>query len=156
MRTWLSRLKTLKKYVSETPGSLIPESQFLNEEDWIESSFRNKELTTERGMSAALQHLDSRAEVNFAGIMIGALQKFLEANGGELPSQLTELKPYFRVSVGDDVLERYELLQKGNVKNIPDEVRRNALVSEKKSVAGSGNRLMIQIGDQSFRNLASY
>ena len=158
VRKWTSRLNALKKYATETPGCLIPESQFCDEYDWFIAiqMTQDRELKTDVDMKNAMMNVTERAKVQFSYIMTDALRKYLEANGSQLPSQLSDLRPFFRVPVGDNVLERYELLRTGNVKDLSEYDRKCGIVSEKKSVANEGNLGMMQIGAASYRNLSSY
>jgi hypothetical protein len=151
-------VKALKNYVKETPGCRIPEFQFLDETDWfmaieVSDDPWRTDVDIKRGM---IPNLTERAKEHFAGVMINALRKYLEVNGGQLPNQLAELKPFLPVSVGDDVLDRYELLHSGNVKDLTEHDRRFSLVSEKKAAADSSTQMMMRMGDTSFATLASY
>jgi RNA polymerase sigma factor (sigma-70 family) len=165
---WRKRVNLLKQHFDQNPGDRIPEMQSLDELHWLEAA-KISELSEVVGVARA-QKDDARydalgsavgaikevAKETFANKMVNALRKFIEANAGELPTQVTQLKPYFIGPVGDDVLERYEMLHSGNVKDVAEYDRKCALISEKKSVADTSTQMMIQIGDASFRNLSSY
>jgi hypothetical protein len=51
------------------------------------------------------------AKAKFGTYATRALDKFIAANNGQLPTQLFQLKPYFEVPVEDAILQRYEVLQ---------------------------------------------
>ncbi len=158
VREWTARVKASKNFIKETPGCQIPEYQFLDETDWFMAiEVSNNAWRTDVDIKRnVVPNLTERAKEHFAGVMINALREFLAENGGQLPTQLAELKPFFKVPVGNEVLDRYELLHSGNVKDLPEYNRKNALVSEKKSVADSSTQVMMQMGDTSFRNLTSF
>ena len=55
-------------------------------------------------------------------------------NDGQLPTELSQLKPYFESPVDDAVLERYRLLQTGKLNELPSEamlVGERAVVDER-------------------------
>src|SRR5262249_16135748 len=107
-------------------------------------------------IAGAVEQVKQVAKVTFANHLSAALRRFIEANAGDLPSQLDQLRPFFSVPVSDEVLARYEMLRTGNVKDVPEYNRKCALVSEKKYAADASGGTMIQIGEGTFRNLSSY
>jgi RNA polymerase sigma factor (sigma-70 family) len=141
---WLSRRKEFQSHIEKMPDTRIPEFQFLSERDWLDVT-RDAKLETNEDIGVAAADLKARAKTQFVSLMIVALKKFIAANAGTLPTQLAELKPFFTVPVGDQVLERYELLRSGNVNDVPVSDRKSVLVSEKKSAAGSSTPVTIQI-----------
>lgn len=163
---WRERVNSLKKYFDQNPGARIPEMQFLRELQWLEAAKVSEVVSA--GQKQKLKNgehynddlgegqIKELAKEEFAKSMSSALRKFIEANAGELPTQPMKLKTYFTAPVGDDVLERYEMLYSGNVKNISNYARNCALISEKKSVAETSTQMMIQIGEVTFSNLSSY
>jgi hypothetical protein len=48
-----------------------------------------------------------------------ALRSYTDANSGQLPQDLSQLKPYFPKPVDDAVLQRYKLLQSGPLNAVP-------------------------------------
>jgi len=49
-----------------------------------------------------------------------ALRGYVKANGDQLPSDLSQLKPYFDKPVDDAILARYSLLQTGKISEASD------------------------------------
>ena len=63
--------------------------------------------------------------------IIPALRGYAAANGGQLPTDISQLKPYSVVGMSDDVLQRYQIVKTGNVNDLhPGDV----LVAEKAPV----------------------
>jgi RNA polymerase sigma factor (sigma-70 family) len=107
------KVALLKKQLEQMPDKKIPELQFVTERDWANAA-RDADLDTEDGVRQALSKLREEAENTFLNDLTkAAIKEYLAANGGVLPSDLYQLKPYFDVPVTDEMLQRYELLQTG-------------------------------------------
>lgn len=108
-----AKVTLLKQKLEQMPDKKIPELQFAAERDWANAA-RDADLDTEDGVRQALSKLREEAENTFLNDMTkAAIKEYLAANGGILPSDLYQLKPYFDVPVTDAMLQRYELLQTG-------------------------------------------
>lgn len=113
----------LKQKLQQMPDKRIPELQFVTEKDWA-NAVRDADLTTEDGVREALSKLRETAINTFLNEMMKrAFKNYLAAHDGILPSELSELKPYFDAPVSDAMLQRYKLLQTGKVDNSADLVR---------------------------------
>jgi type II secretory pathway pseudopilin PulG len=96
-------------------------------------------LDTEDNIRASLSSVRFRAKVHFGGMIKQALEEYIKAHGGEWPTELSQLKPYFPLPVDDFMLQRYQILAKGNLKDfLPDE----ALIAEKTPVDNDHDRLI--------------
>ena len=154
----------MKQHFDKNPSARIPEMEFLTAINWLEAAKLVEIIGMNRKddgrrfdeLGSMVGQIKQYAKQEFANNMSYALRRFIEANAGELPIQPTQLKPYFLVAVGDDVLERYELLYSGNVKDLSKHARNCALISEKKSVADTSTQTMMRIGEVTFSNLTSY
>ncbi|MCI0533983.1 MAG: sigma-70 family RNA polymerase sigma factor [Verrucomicrobiales bacterium] len=109
----MARITSLKRKLDEMPDKRIPEMQFLTEKEWAIAAW-DADLTSADGARRALGPLREKAigHFLFKGIE-PAVKKYLAANGGVLPPDLLQLKPYFDVPVTDEMLQRYQLLQTG-------------------------------------------
>jgi len=126
----MARMASLKRKLEQMPDKGIPELQFLTEKDWAMAAW-DADLETEDGVRQALSVLRERAIDRFLGeMMTPAIRKFLAANGGLLPADLLQLKPYFETPVTDEMLQRYKLLQAGKPNEDEDLVRLIAHVDE--------------------------
>jgi RNA polymerase sigma factor (sigma-70 family) len=117
-REWLSRVQWLKNRVEETPGAKIPEFRFLTEKDWVEVA-KDADLETEDGIKLAFSRLRFQAVRGFAPRMQSALDTYVKKSGGQLPTEISQLKTSFEPPVEDSVLERYRLLKTGHLRDIP-------------------------------------
>src|SRR5438552_14232492 len=124
---WAARTTLLKQRVDQMPDKRIPEMDFLADKDWAAAT-RDADLTSDDGVRQAMSALRSAAKKNFLEAMRGAFKKYadaangaelpadpaklahaLNANVGLLPSELTQLKPYFDLPVDETTLQRYQL-----------------------------------------------
>jgi len=115
MNSLLGRVKKLKERLEQMPDRKIPEFQFLTEKDWLDAAGNPKQLESEADFQQALGALRSAAKGEFANIVQGALSSYVQANNGQLPSDLSQLKPYFPSPVDDSVLQGYEISRPGTV-----------------------------------------
>jgi hypothetical protein len=102
--------------------------EFLADKDWAAAT-RDADLDSDDGMRQAMSALRSAAKDNFFKAMRDAIKKYaaaanggdlpgdpaqfaqaVNANGGLMPSELAQLKPYFGVPVDDTTLQRYQFV----------------------------------------------
>ena len=68
----------------------------------------------------------------YLGPMIGsALNRYIAANNGQLPNDILQLKPHLASTIGDAMLQRYELQHTGKLSDYP---KSEPLVIEKAPV----------------------
>jgi hypothetical protein len=115
---WKARAAELKRRLNEMPEQQIPQLQLLGEEDWLDVAKRAK-LDTDVGFRRAIAQLRNVARGHFAGKMSVALMQYTRANGGRLPDDILQLKPYFKSTVDDAILQQYQLLYTGKVSDVP-------------------------------------
>ncbi|MBI4327738.1 MAG: hypothetical protein HY674_21100, partial [Chloroflexi bacterium] len=109
----MARIASLKRKLDEMPDRRIPELQFVTEKEWAMVAW-DADLNSNDGARRAFGALRERAIDRFLfNMMMPAVQKYLAANGGVLPPDLFQLKPYFEGPVTDEMLQRYQLLQTG-------------------------------------------
>lgn len=120
----------LRQKVNQMPDKLIPELQVLDEKKWAEDVSRGK-LDTEDGVRQVMANLRRAAKLRFVSDLGVALNEYVKANNGQLPNDLSELKPYFKKPVDDATLQRYALLRTGKAS---DYSATEPLVGEKAAV----------------------
>jgi RNA polymerase sigma factor (sigma-70 family) len=125
-----AKIAQLKQALDESPDKKIPELQFLTPHDWFNVAM-NADLKNAGGVRYNLNSLRSAAKDRFAPMMARALRAYLQANDGQLPTDISQLKPFFDAPMDDALLQRYELLHAGNVKDFPPE---EMVVGEKSAV----------------------
>jgi RNA polymerase sigma factor (sigma-70 family) len=108
MKTWLVRVTKLKQRIGATPEAKIPEWRFLSEDDYVEAA--RSALSTEGDYLRALANLRSTAEFQFITTLLNpALTQYAQANNGQFPTDIAQLKPYFPSPVEDAILQRWEI-----------------------------------------------
>jgi RNA polymerase sigma factor (sigma-70 family) len=114
----LARVNKLKQMLNQKPELKIPELQFLTPQDWLNVAAAAR-LDTDNGARQALSRLRSAAKLAFSPILQGALFQYVQASGGQLPTEISQLKPFFQPPVDDALLDRYQLLRTGNARDLP-------------------------------------
>jgi hypothetical protein len=121
-----ARAVELNQHLEQMPDKKIPELQLLDENDWLAAA-KDAKFDNDADIRKALQKLRSIAKDK---VPIGsALYAFANANNGQLPTDLSQLKPYFNQSnlgnLGLDdstfnaIIARYTLLHTGNISDFP-------------------------------------
>jgi RNA polymerase sigma factor (sigma-70 family) len=110
------RAGELNQHLESMPDKKIPELQFLTESDWL-SVAKDASFATEPDVRQALSKLRNVAKAKFGTYATRALDKFIAANNGQLPANLSQLKPYFDVPVEDAILQRYQVLQTSDARS---------------------------------------
>jgi hypothetical protein len=105
----------LRAKLAQAPDQTIPELQFLTEQDWLKAVKDMQRLETDIDFRRALRQLRSSAKNEFGHAIQTALVNYLQANNGQLPTDVTQLKPFFGPAVDADLLQRYEITQPGVV-----------------------------------------
>jgi hypothetical protein len=103
----------LQQNLQQQPERQIPELQFADEKDWLEAA---KLVKTESDVDVrkGLSLLRILAKYKFGQLLSPALLKYTEANNGNLPTDVSQLKPFLTVPVDDAVFQRYEMIATGN------------------------------------------
>jgi len=101
----------LKDWINAHPNQNIPELAKISEDDWLHSASRDYEFSSDDEFRRAASNLRLNAELHvFLDPVNGALRKYAKANNGQFPSDLTQLKPYFRKPSDDAIMDRYEIV----------------------------------------------
>lgn len=129
------RIAKIRARLEQMPEKKIPELQFLTEQEW--GMARLGKAETDEDYRAAFSMLREKAKDLFARWVGQALHNYAKANGGFLPTDLAQLKPYFTppvhdpgwkpgdpphyqlLEVDDAVLQRYQLVQTGKLSDVP-------------------------------------
>ena len=120
-KTWAVRATRLRQRLDLATDQQIPELQLLTEKDWFDAVKGLKQLETDDDYRAAYSKLRNIAKDEFGNALRSALRAFTDANNGQLPQDLAQLKPFFDRPVDDAMLQRYKLLQTGKLSDITDQ-----------------------------------
>jgi RNA polymerase sigma factor (sigma-70 family) len=122
----VTRATQLRQSLEQHPERKIPELRLLTEKDWLDAVGEVDKPETDPDFRQAMSNLRNRAKSSFGGMLQKALRRYAEANGDLLPSDLSQLQPYFNQPVDDSVLKRYQLVESGKLSDLKGKM----LVSE--------------------------
>ena len=113
-KAWIDRVRQLKQRLEQTPEAKIPELQFLTEQDWLYAA--NRTLAADDDYRAAFADLRARGEGRFLDLADTALRKYLDANDGRFPADLSKLASYFENATEVDILQqRYQIVPANSI-----------------------------------------
>jgi RNA polymerase sigma factor (sigma-70 family) len=111
-KSYAAQLNRLKQWLEANPSEKIPELQSVREETWLTAV---ETLGTDNDFARAASNLRANAEGPVFSILWPALQKYARDNNGQFPTDLLQLKPYFRSPIDDAILQRYTILPASNL-----------------------------------------
>jgi hypothetical protein len=94
MKEWIGRVKTLQEKFQELPERGIPEIRHLKDLDWFDA-VRDYDLNAGDELRDSMSDLRRAAMEHVAQHFLDALDKYLTANGEELPAEISQLRPFF-------------------------------------------------------------
>lgn len=112
------------EYFEKIPGALTPELGLLSESEWVELAQKHANLSTREAVLSALASIRIEAKSRFLDDCWQAVMAFQQDNQGKMPTQFSQLSRYFSKAVGDDIFNRYEILDSDQLAEM---VRRNGL-----------------------------
>jgi hypothetical protein len=105
----LNRIDMIRQRLSKTPTAMIPEMRFLKDDDYWDAG--RSSMLTEEDYLIALSSLRRAGERTFISTLLRpALQRYTQANNGQFPSDVNQLRPYFASPVEDAILKRWVIL----------------------------------------------
>ncbi|MEO7413323.1 MAG: hypothetical protein ABIZ81_08190 [Opitutaceae bacterium] len=113
IRKWIARVQQLRQLLAQRPDQQIPELKLLNELDWLAVARRIQGFKDEADQRESLATVRNQAKMKFAGQLASALEKFVAANDGMLPTDLFQVYPHFTAPIDPAALQRYEMRQSG-------------------------------------------
>ena len=128
-KAWLRNVDQLKSKFEEHPERKIPELVFAADYDWLQTmryDFDTAKSFDEQTWRSRMAELRLTAKDTFAHRLGDALDSFIADHDGNLPTSLSDLNQYYRAYSGDpktmddSILQRYELVQSGNLRDIKD------------------------------------
>ncbi len=126
-----AKVKQMKQWLEQNPDKKIPELQYLTAQEWLRGANYTRELKTDDDFDRALSQLRRDAKRTFAYSLGAALANYIAGNNGQLPGDISQLGSYFNPPIDGTILQRYQLLQTGNLSDIPNN---EPLIAEKAPV----------------------
>jgi hypothetical protein len=118
VKSWATRATLLRQRLKAKPNEQIPEVGLLTDSEWLEAMKNIERLETDGDFREATGSLRNHAKKKLGELARKAITKYAEANGGMLPANFSQLKPYFDRQAEDALFERYELRQNGKLGDI--------------------------------------
>jgi RNA polymerase sigma factor (sigma-70 family) len=118
-KSWAAQVSQFKQKLERLPDKRIPELQFLNDQDWFDAVGEGKSVQTDVEVRQASDRLRRSAKNKFVPILQQAFTKYADSNDGQVPSDLSQLKPYFEPPVEDSILQRYQIAATGKLSDVP-------------------------------------
>jgi hypothetical protein len=160
--TWLTAVVRAKELFAQHPEQAIPEMKLLVEKDWFDVTQGN-DLDDPVRREVVLRTLRGAAKAHFSLQLAMALQSYVRANAGQLPSDVLALLPYFQDNarfkadqVEPAMLQRYALVHRGAVGALPEEERRAVLVEITSYDEEKDQRMIIGPGSGAFRDFRDW
>ncbi len=117
LATLASNVASLKEALQKAPAQQVPELSLLEEQDWIKAA-RDAKMDTEDEVVKSLSRARTLAKERWIPMLSKALQDFVDANSGQLPTALTQLEPYLGQAIDGSMFERYELVRTGDSRDL--------------------------------------
>ena len=111
-----SKAHLFKQLFEQMPDRNIPELRYINDQSWLNAAY-GADLETDAGISAAMSDRRHSAKQLFATLLLEGLNGYTKANAGQLPTDISQLKPY-ALDVDDVTLQRYQMIKAGNVSDL--------------------------------------
>jgi len=115
----------IARYLQQMPDKAIPEIKLLTDVDWLIAT-KEANFDTDADIRKTLRTLRALAKER---LPVGSsLFSFTQSHNGQLPTDISQLKPYIISALGDTpmddatlgaILQRYQLLHAGNVSDYP-------------------------------------
>jgi RNA polymerase sigma factor (sigma-70 family) len=117
---YADRVERMKKRFADSPNETVPEMQYVTEERWIELvTYDHHRIDAD--FRHAMSSIRSSARIRFAtGNLSPALRAYCKAHNGQFPTDVSELKPWFKSPVDDAVLQDWVVVP---TSNMPAEIR---------------------------------
>lgn len=126
-----AKVKQMKQWLKQNPNKNIPELQYLTAQEWLRGANYSGDLKTDDDLDRAVSQLRRDAKRTFANSMGAALDNYIASNNGQLPGDISQLESYSNPPIDGTILQRYQLLQTGNLSDVANN---EPLIAEKAPV----------------------
>jgi hypothetical protein len=108
------RAAELNRHMQNLPNFEIPELQMLEEADWL-SAAKGADFDSKEGIRKALSKVRQKAKTQFAELATAALNEYFLATKGSVPTDPSQLLPFFKTPIDASLLQRYQLVPSSTV-----------------------------------------
>jgi hypothetical protein len=107
---YAERVDRLKQQFAANPTLAVPEIQYLSAERWLELVQYDHHAIDPDGRNAR-SSVRGSAQLDFGmAVLNPALTQYMNINGGQFPTDVAQLAPYFKSPVDDSVLQDWTIL----------------------------------------------
>jgi RNA polymerase sigma factor (sigma-70 family) len=106
VESWIAALNRIRATVERSPEAAIPEFRLLDDGDWWKAA---KEVAAGMDERTALGRMRYSARSKFTELLKPALQKYVQTHNSQFPTDLAQLRPYFKSPEDDAMLERWKI-----------------------------------------------
>jgi hypothetical protein len=114
--SWQERANALRHLLEQHPELGIPELQLATDADWLDAA--KGKLDTEEDFRRALAAVRFIVTARFAGELRPALNRYLDGNGGQFPTDISSLQPYLNNSAEGSFLPHYQIVSASALPNM--------------------------------------
>lgn len=118
LQTLGARVASLRERLEQMPETKIPELQYLSEKDWLDAVAGLQKMETDDEYREALNMLRAQAKGEVGGKLQAAIQKYADANGGMLPTDLAQVQSYLEKPLDQAILDRYQMVGTGKLNDL--------------------------------------
>ena len=130
-KAWLDRESKLRESVAQHPEKSIPEFQLLSKQQWLDAAM-NAKFDTDKDIQQNLASLRQIANNDFVAMLSSALSKYKNDNGGQFPTDISQLQSFFDAPVDSAILDRWEVVPASQVPNV--KMGGDSIITEKSPV----------------------
>jgi hypothetical protein len=113
-----TRVTQLRQKLDQMPNRKIPELKYLSDKDWLAVVGDVEKMENDDEFRAAMSSLRSRAKSVFGSKLRKALRGYADANGDMLPTDITQLQPFFDQPADLAALQRYQIAEAGKLDEV--------------------------------------
>lgn len=115
---WKAKKEKLKQLFRDNPDWWVPEMSLVTESEWLDAA-RYSDLTSKAGIAASKQDARAKGERKYIQGIAAAVVRFMDANNQKPPESLRQALPFFQGPGEPTWIDRYEIVQRGPVTNLP-------------------------------------
>jgi hypothetical protein len=107
---YAARVDRLKQWLEDHPSEQIATLKTASDGLWLTAVENMSDDANEDDFKRAASNLRANADGEVLGKLFGALRKYGAANGGQFPTDLSQLLPYLASPIDPAILQRFEIV----------------------------------------------
>jgi RNA polymerase sigma factor (sigma-70 family) len=107
---YAARVDSLKQWLASHPSEQIATLKSASDDDWLGAVQNMPDDATDDDYRRAASNARGGADGEVFDKLFGALRKYGAANGGQFPTDLSQLAPYLASPIDPAILQRFEIV----------------------------------------------